>query len=113
MTPIELILDERRRRRRADIVRAAREIAALPAAQGLRLIVFGSAAWGKAHPDSDLDLLVDSERQPASVWSEIERGAQLICARLDVPLDLVFAWQAPDALIERARTYGRAASDLA
>jgi predicted nucleotidyltransferase len=52
-----------------------------------RIILFGSHAWGKPHPDSDLDLLVivpDSDERPARRATRAHRCLRGIAAPMDI-----------------------------
>jgi len=66
-----------------------------------RVWLFGSLAWGSAHPDSDVDLLV--EGLPAAVWSE---ATGVVEAIVDGAVDLVRVEEAASSLSERVRREG-------
>ena len=61
------------------------------------VILFGSHAWGKPHPDSDLDLFVVMEfsERPAVAMAKVHEVAEVPFLAMDV---LVYA---PDEVTER------------
>lgn len=90
--------------RAAELRARAAEAAALLARElGVRKVwLFGSLAWGKAHPASDVDLLVEglasADRDTATRLAEDAIGA---C------IDLIRAEEAEAGLVERVRTRGK------
>jgi predicted nucleotidyltransferase len=90
--------------RRGDLLRGrARQAAGLLVTQfgATRVWLFGSLAWGAAHPGSDVDLLV--EGLPASAWNEATRVVEEIVA---TAVDLVRVEEAACGLSERVRREG-------
>lgn len=63
-----------------------------------RVILFGSYAWGKPHPDSDVDLLIvktDPQKNTREMAIELEK----LLSKRDFPLDLLV--YKPDELQEK------------
>ena len=59
-------------------------------------MVTGSAASGRAHAQSDLDLLVLTH--PGRTWAQVEEIAFAAAAPYGVPVDVVFAENLPPAV---------------
>jgi predicted nucleotidyltransferase len=90
--------------RRTDLLRrsARRAAEALSKRFGVtRVWLFGSLAWSVAHPESDVDLLV--EGLPAAAWSDATGMVEEIVA---TAVDLVRVEEAAPGLSERVRQEG-------
>ena len=90
-------------RRTDQLRRRARQAAALLGARfGVsRVWLFGSLAWSAAHPESDVDLLV--EGLPATAWSE---ATGLVEESVATAVDLIRVEEAAPSLSERVRREG-------
>ncbi|MBX9699491.1 MAG: nucleotidyltransferase domain-containing protein [Acetobacteraceae bacterium] len=94
---------------RARALAAVREAAALAAARGARLVVFGSLAEGRFRRHSDLDLALEG---PGEDLAELAVAIADAVVGHDIGVDVVRLDQAPPRLLARIREHGRDPAEL-
>jgi len=94
---------------RARAIAALRDAAALAAAHGAHLRVFGSLAEGRFRRDSDLDLAIDG---PPERLAELAVAIKDVVVGHDIGCDVVRLDQAPPSLAARIREHGRDPAEL-
>lgn len=94
---------------RARALAAVRDAAALAAAKGARVLVFGSLAEGRFRRHSDLDLALEG---PAECLAELAVAIADAVLGHDIGVDVVRLDQAPPHLLARIREHGRDPAEL-
>lgn len=108
--PYADILAERLARRRSAAIAAIRAAAAVAAAHGGTIRVFGSLAEGGFDDRSDVDLIVFG--CAGHDKTDLDLALRDPFEDVGIPVDIVFEDEAPDSLRARVEQTGRAADSL-